>query len=114
MRARPTHAITGARTFMAWRNITAVGAMAHLCAINLRFAAVPTPLQAASPVNGTLSRTGSQQLLNLWGTHYQMGYAHGYLLADQIRNLVDAFLLGAMANGNTATYASFITRQQQY
>jgi hypothetical protein len=36
------------------------------------------------PVKGSIEYHGVQRVVNLWGTHYEMGYAHGYLLGDEI------------------------------
>ena len=34
--------------------------------------------------NGSIEYNGEQEILNVWGTNYEMGYAHGDLLADHI------------------------------
>jgi hypothetical protein len=79
------------------------------------------PSEAA--VNGTVRQVGNQQILNLWGTNYEMGYAHGYLMADKIRDLVDHYMIGTLAGGNVAVYNDLLARdaspegflwQQQY
>jgi hypothetical protein len=49
------------------------------------------PLRAAEPpVNGTLSTIGSGEdaisVLTLWGTPYEMGYAHGKLCANRVQS----------------------------
>jgi len=71
--------------------------------------------------NGILRSVGNQQILNLWGTNYEMGYAHGYLLADKIRDLVDHYMIGTVAGGNVSIYNALLARdasefqwQQQY
>jgi hypothetical protein len=39
-----------------------------------------------------------------------MGYAHGVLMADKIRDLVDHFMIGLVAGGNVATYNTFVSK----
>jgi len=45
------------------------------------------------PINGTLRDGGDHQVLHVWGTHTQMGYAHGYLLADDVMALAEGYIL---------------------
>ena len=59
---------------------------------------------AQAAVNGVIRQIGTQQVLSLWGTNYEMGYAHGYLMADKIRDLVDTYVVGLIANGDVADY----------
>lgn len=61
-----------------------------------------SPAEAA--VNGRLRQVGNQQILNLWGSSHEMGYAHGYLLADKIRDLIDTYVIGVIANGDVSDY----------
>ncbi len=55
-----------------------------------------------NPINGELSTIGEGEdaitVLKLWGTPYEMGYAHGKLCADKIRAFYSR-LLGAMTVG---------------
>ena len=69
---------------------------------------VPNP-----PINGSLEQNGNQQILNLWGTNYEMGYAHGFLMADKIRDIIDTFLIGKMAQGNISGYNDFQNYQEE-
>ena len=59
---------------------------------------------AQTSVNGSLRQVGNQQVLDLWGSHYEMGYAHGYLLADKIRDLIDTYVIGVLLNGDVSSY----------
>ena len=54
-------------------------------AITLLCLCLPSPRAALAetPVNGTLRDGGDHQVLHVWGTHYEMGYAHGYLLPSR-------------------------------
>lgn len=38
-------------------------------------------------VNGEISQLGDKTVLKIWGNHYQRGYAQGYLLADEIKEV---------------------------
>ena len=52
------------------------------------------PAGAAEPkVNGFLHEVNGQRILHVWGTHYEMGYAHGYLLADDIMQMFNDYIL---------------------
>jgi len=62
-----------------------------LCALSL--AMLPGPSAAEQAVNGTLRDGGDHQVLHVWGTHYEMGYAHGYLLADRVKALAEGYIL---------------------
>lgn len=42
-------------------------------------------------VNGNLSQLGDKQILQVWGSHYERGYAQGYLLAPQILEVFNDF-----------------------
>lgn len=66
--------------------------------------------QEAAAVNGALRQVGTQQVLNLWGSNYDMGYAHGYLLAGKIRDLVDHYMIGTVMGGNVTTYNSLLSK----
>jgi len=49
-------------------------------------------------VNGRIEYKENQRILNLWGTHYEMGYAHGWLLGEDIVTLCEEYGLGVMAD----------------
>ena len=44
------------------------------------------------PVTGTLERVDGVQRLTTWGSPWQQGFAHGYLLKDEVIGLYSAFL----------------------
>lgn len=52
-------------------------------------AAVATTPAWAAPVNGAFRTVSGIRVLHIWGTHREMGYAHGYLLGAQIVDLFD-------------------------
>ena len=65
---------------------------------------------AATPVNGSLKQYGNIQVLNVWGTNYEMGYAHGYLLAGKIRDLIEHYMIGLIADGSVSVYNSLLSK----
>jgi hypothetical protein len=49
---------------------------------------------AAAPafaVNGVMQEMNGQRIVHVWGTNYEMGYAHGYLLNDEILEIMDLY-----------------------
>ncbi len=48
---------------------------------------------AAQDANGTLRDAGDHRVLHVWGTHWEMGYAHGFLLGDSILELATGYAL---------------------
>lgn len=43
-------------------------------------------------INGILIEVGGIPLLRLWGTPQEQGFAHGYLIGDDIVSMLDDFL----------------------
>ena len=66
--------------------------MRRLVALGIVVAALNLPGQARA-VNGTLRDMGDHDVLHVWGTHEEMGYAHGYLLGDDILALATGYAL---------------------
>ena len=50
----------------------------------------------ADAVHGTLRTIGGQKVLHVWGSAYEMGYAHGALLREAIITVVDDYALDAI------------------
>lgn len=65
---------------------------------------------SAAQVNGLLRQVGTQSILSVWGTNYEMGYAHGYLLADKIRDLVANYQIPVVASGSVTKYNALINQ----
>ncbi len=51
----------------------------------------PAPQAAPLPIKGRLRQVQGQRVLQVWGTPKEMGYAHGYLLRDEILDVVDNY-----------------------
>ncbi len=63
---------------------------------------LPIRSKAQTPVNGSIEFQGSQRILNLWGTNYEMGYAHGYLLASDIMLMIEKYVFEYMMNSSVS------------
>ena len=50
------------------------------------------------PINGSIEYKENQRILNVWGTHYEMGFAHGWLLGSDIMALVEDYALGTFVD----------------
>ena len=61
-------------------------------------AAVVLPVRSlhAQQISGELQVMQGKRVLRLWGSHYDMGYAHGYLLAEEIVALLEGYMLGML------------------
>jgi hypothetical protein len=46
-----------------------------------------------APVNGYLHEIEGQRILHVWGTPHEMGYAHGYLLGQEVIDLFHGYIL---------------------
>jgi alkaline phosphatase D len=75
---------------------------------------VPLPLhpisEAQDPsVKGFVEYHGDQRILNLWGTHYDMGYAHGYLLASEIVEMIEKYVVEERYDNDPTLYSDALT-----
>ena len=69
--------------------------------------AIPVP-EAPKPLSGALSDFGGLRVLELWGSPADAGYAHGYLMAEDMVSLFDEFILDERILPNTATYEAML------
>lgn len=58
--------------------------------------AAPAAAAGSLPVQGEIEVIDSIRILKLRGSHFQRGYAHGYLLADEIVQLIEDYMLGTL------------------
>ena len=49
--------------------------------------------QAQQEVNGTRRDAADHWVIHVWGTHEEMGYAHGYLMAEEVMALANGYVL---------------------
>lgn len=59
---------------------------------------------AYSQVNGDTLRIDGKLVLKMWGTHYERGYALGYLQGDEIKSLYDNYIVNYCFQGSAAQY----------
>ncbi len=67
---------------------------------------------AFAQVNGELTQQNGKYILKVWGTHYQRGFAHGYYLAQPIREIFDDYIYPIVAMSNPAVYNSLLSFYQ--
>lgn len=72
------------------------------------FAVLLKASKAQTTLNASLEYQGNQRILNLWGTNYEMGYGEGYLLAEEITNLIEFYLFQHRSKSNLAIYNSWL------
>lgn len=79
-------------------------------------APVPTPPPAPTPkpiINGSLENVKGVPVLRLWGSHYEMGYAYGYLCASQIMAPIKS-TLSFFSHETANTYEGMVSRMKRY
>ncbi len=52
-------------------------------------------LNAQTPQGVIVSDTANITVIKVWGTHYERGYASGYLLADEIKDVYENYIIPA-------------------
>ena len=67
--------------------------MHRLSGILVLLLLAPVPALADPEVHGTLRDAGDHKVLRVWGTHEEMGFAHGYLLAEEVMALANGYVL---------------------
>jgi len=58
----------------------------------------------AAQINGELLTIEDKKILKVWGSHYDRGYAHGYLLGDEIREIAVDYVIGNFLSYDINTY----------
>ncbi|MBN2460575.1 MAG: T9SS type A sorting domain-containing protein [Candidatus Cloacimonetes bacterium] len=58
----------------------------------------------AREVNGDTLTVEGKKILKVWGTHDERGYAHGYLMGQQIREVALEYFLGGVFGNNPYYY----------
>ena len=51
-----------------------------------------TITNSVKKINGTLETVNGVSIIRLWGSHREMGYAYGYLLADELTDVINEML----------------------
>ncbi len=60
----------------------------------------------AQNVNGDTLSVEGKKILKVWGSHYERGYATGYLLGDKIKEISENYFIYAFFGGNSYLYES--------
>ncbi len=71
-------------------------------------------LPLAAQVNGNLQYIGDKAILQVWGDHYQRGYAQGYLLAQPTLDVFDEFFYMMFVFSDPARYAYLWNYYQEH
>lgn len=61
-------------------------------------------LSLPAQICGDTLTVQGKKILKVWGSHYDRGYAHGYLLGDQIRDIAVDYFIGSFLLYNPLTY----------
>ncbi len=77
--------------------------MKKIILITLLFLFIFTLLTAQN-VNGDTLSVDGKKILKVWGTHYERGYATGYLLGSKIKEISENYFIYAFFGGNSYLY----------
>jgi len=58
----------------------------------------------AQNVNGDTLSVDGKKILKVWGSHYERGYATGYLLGDKIKEISENYFIYVFFGGNSYLY----------
>ncbi len=67
----------------------------------------------AQTPQGNIEYKDGKKIVRVYGTHYERGYAQGYLLADEIIEMFSDYFLGYQCGNNAAIYNNIYTFFQQ-
>ena len=87
-----------------------MGAMTALSLLMPAGAALAGEQVQTAPLNGSLNLEQGVPVLKVWGKPYEQGYAHGYLLADNIMRFVGDTLFNPRLLADPLVYESRIRR----
>lgn len=71
-------------------------------------------LTLSAQVNGDLQQLGDQMILQVWGSHYERGYAQGYLLCPQIMEVFSDLYWTMFCYSSTDFYSQLLSYYQQH
>jgi len=61
-------------------------------------------LNGIAQVNGVLEDHHGKKVLTVWGTHYERGYAHGYLLGNEVKTVFENYIINYVCSGSAFIY----------
>ena len=67
----------------------------------------------AAQVNGQLVNLGDRSILHVWGSHYERGYALGYLMGDNIMTIFSNYFFALVTHNSVGIYNNFLNYHTQ-
>jgi len=61
-------------------------------------------ISATGQVNGKIEENNGKQVLTVWGTHEERGYAHGYLAGHGLKDIFDNYIINYLCQGSRQAY----------
>lgn len=68
----------------------------------------------AAQCNGSMSVQDDKAILHVWGTHYERGYAQGFLLADRLMQLFNNYFYPNISQNSPSVYQSMLSYYDLY
>jgi len=62
---------------------------------------------SAQIVNGDTLTVEGKKILKIWGTHQERGYAYGFLMGDEIKEIAEDYIIGYVFNNSSFLYENF-------
>ena len=75
----------------------------YICFVIAIFVISSSLLYAQEP-QGYIELKEDKKIVRVWGTHYERGYAQGYLLCDEITDVFCTYFIGYIFNNNAYLY----------
>jgi len=61
-------------------------------------------ISVTGQVNGRIEENNGKQVLTVWGTHAERGYAHGYLAGHGLKDIFDNYIVNYLCQGSWQAY----------
>ncbi|MBC8385802.1 MAG: T9SS type A sorting domain-containing protein [Candidatus Cloacimonetes bacterium] len=74
-----------------------------ICIILITFSSI----LSAQTVNGDTLVVDHKKILRVWGTHEERGYAYGFLMGEEIREVAEDYIIGFVFYNNSFLYENF-------
>ena len=62
---------------------------------------------SAQTVNGDTLVVDGKRILKIWGTHHERGYAYGFLMGDEIKEIAEDYIISYVFSNSSFLYESF-------
>ena len=73
--------------------------------IFLFFLLLCLPLLLSQAVNGDTLTIEGKKILKIWGNHNERGYAYGYLMGNEIKEVAENYVLASVFANNAYVYS---------